>query len=194
MNPGAGLPGRAPAHCIVLGEAKALEEAVATVSVAMAGDGDRQVGLAHGAGAKQQQIVRLQQPGSQSDCSHRGWVELPPLAPQAMQWTATGLIQQFSHDRPETSEIRRECWSRGRDRQCALEIDCGGYRQRLGSTIKSSIRGFSLNSAERPPTCGSSHSIPIGSSRTSTPTRWRRRAPLLGGWASENQGEPWGAR
>jgi hypothetical protein len=35
-------------------------------------------------------------------------------APGAVQWTATRLFQQSSLDTPGTSEIRRECWSRGR--------------------------------------------------------------------------------
>jgi len=68
------------------------------------------------------------------------WAELPALAPgarcrlgrsvrswapQAMQWTATGLFQHNS-DTPGTSEIRRECWSRGRIVSALLMSAAGG--------------------------------------------------------------------
>jgi len=97
-------------------------------------------------------------------------------APGAVQWTATRLFRQTS-DTPGTSEIRRECWSRGR----------------IVSALLAGAQGGCLPSMEPPNPIAATMGPPAGVSNGFCPfdTALHRRQRLYVGGFMEQGQAPW---
>jgi hypothetical protein len=79
---------------------------------------------------KNERIVRAEllalAPGARCRLGRSVGSGAPQAGPLTMQWTAIGRFQQSSRSMPGTSEIRRECWSRGRIVSALLSGAQGG--------------------------------------------------------------------